>query len=668
MAETMTLQDALGWTRDVMRQWRHWTRTNWRLTLALSVLAFFTGWAWNTYAMAVGLEGSQVAPGDTTTATADGHTGNGLFWLILFTMVSAVITYAWTRGWTAFKADVAEFPRRISAAMSEHPAGAVAMLLWGSSVALVIATAISSAVAKVLALALLALAASPIGVVLNFALIRVWRGLCGIVAPKAGPRVAAMISPFMVMLGEAAGLLVDGVIDNWPIKLSLGLIAAAASLLLVRGAPRPRTAMVLVVAGAVVAAQVLRVRGAYADDGGWLECVTADGRPCADLGLAGVLAWMRSDGASHVLTMGSIGGVSAALGVLLGLGLGAAAAVAHARTGSSGADDSRRPATRIPRPRPHPEPPLPTRTPPDPSPPHPAPRPRPSPQPPPPEPPDPPPGAPTSAPSAPSPQPPPPAAPTSAPPDHETPSRPHHQAPPRPDGSGAPPWEVPPGGHHQPAGHGAEAPPRPEPLPHHQAQRHPDGKPPSWEVPAGHGADSPPHPQPQPGPDEGGTIYRSATYDTAGPAHGHLYRSASADLPADVHPIPHPPASGPPAIGRSPGIKWDDLEDFMPDVPERKEPTAPADAHQKPAEEEARPPQAREQARLPQTGEEAQAEGQARRPRAVEEGRRPQAVERVGRHRAREQEHEADAAPPATGRADPGRRYRIRPPVPPREP
>ncbi|WIM99142.1 hypothetical protein ACTOB_002783 [Actinoplanes oblitus] len=654
MAETMTLRDALGWTRDVMRQWRHWTRANWRLTVALSVLAFFTGWAWNTYAMAVGLEGSEVTPGDATTATADGHTGNGLFWLILFTMVSAVITYAWTRGWTAFKADVAEFPRRVSAAMSDHPAGAAAMLLWGLAVALVIATAISSAVAAVLALALVALAASPIGVVLNFALIRVWRGLCGIVAPKAGPRVAAMISPFMVMLGEATGLLLDGVIDNWPIKLGLGLVAAAGSVSLVRGGMRPRAAMILAMAGATVAVQALRVRGAYADDGGWLECVTADGRPCSDLGLAGVLAWMRSDGAAHVLTMASIGGVSAALGVLLGLGLGAAAAVAHARTGSDRAGNDPRP--RIPRPRPHPGPPpeahrdrpppaeahpdrlSPAEAHPDRPPtaePHPD---RPSPaqahpdRPPPAQahPDRPPPGGahpdrpphhhaplPPRQPPLPETPDPPPAAPaSSARLDREAPSRPRSGPWPRPDGSGAPPWEAPPGGHH----------PRPRP----------DGSgAPPWEVPpGGHLAGTPPHPQP--GSGEGGTIYRSATYESADPGLGHVYRSAA----AGVHPIPHPPASGPPATGRSPGVDWDDLEDFMPDAPERPEPAGPGDAHRPPADEEAQ---------------------------------RRQAGERPGRHRDHDEQRSTDSTPqpddrPARGRADPGPRYRIRPPVPPQQP
>ncbi|SNY48520.1 hypothetical protein [Paractinoplanes atraurantiacus] len=505
MAETMSFQDSVRWTRDVFTQWRHWTRAHWRLTLLLSALAFLTGWAWNTYAMAVGLEGSE-GEGTKTITTADGHSLNALFWVILFTFVSGVITYAWTRGWTAFRADVAVLPRRFAEAMTQSRPGAFAMLLWGMAVALVIATLISSAAAIVLSLALLALATSPVGVILNFALVRVWRGLCGILAAKARPRLDAMVNPFMVMFGESIGLLLDGLIGNWVFKFLGGIFAALVSVTLARGSRMPGFAVILAF---VVAAQTLRVRGALADDGGWTECVTSDGRPCAGLGLEGVLAWFQSDGATHVLVRSSIGAIAAALGALLGLGLGAAgasAALSRATPRPSGPGDGLWP----PRPFPSPEPPI------------------------------------------------------TPPPEPRHRARSQPSSPPRPQHHPQPEPFPQPDHHRQP---------EPHPLPDHHRQ--PDHDPPPEPRRPGHLT-----PQPEPsglgGPDHG-TVYRASTYDSGAADQGHVYRSASAPAPGPargVHPI-GPPDFPPPGQGghQAPagrGNPWDDLDDFLPDSPERQ--------------------------------------------------------------------------------------------------
>jgi hypothetical protein len=339
MGEAVSLSASLVWTREVLVQWRRWTRSHWLMTLALSTLAFVIGWVWNTYLMAVDLDGSQVGPGTQTTATADGHAGNGLFWLLLFSLAGGLVTYAWSRGWRNFWADMAALPRRFGEAMTSSRSGALAMLLWGVSVSLVISTVISSAVSLALGLVLLALAATPVGVILNFTLIRLWRGLCGIITPNVGARLAVMVSPFMVMVGEALGLFLDWMLGGWLIGLLLGVGCAVASVVLVRAAPPPRAAVMLIVAGAVIAWQVVRVRWAYADDGGWSECATAEGQPCAELGLGGIVAWLGSPGAGHVVARGSVGGVFAAVGAVLGVGIGGAAAglaVAAAQASASG--------------------------------------------------------------------------------------------------------------------------------------------------------------------------------------------------------------------------------------------------------------------------------------------------------------------------------------------
>ena len=335
MTESLSYRSSLNWTGQVFAQWGRWTRGHWRMTLVLSVAAFLVGWVWNTYIMAVDLGGSAVGPGTETAATAEGHTGNVVYWLLLFSLVGGLVSYGWSRGWRSFGSDIVSLPRRFGEAITRGPAAAVAMVLWGMSISLIISTLISSAVSGVLGLVLLTLAATPVGVVLNFALIRVWRGLVGVVAPNAGARLAGMLSPFMVMVGEALGLFVDWMVGAWLVGLILGIGCAVGSMLIVRGAPAPRAAALLVVGGAMVAMQAVQVRMAYADDGGWSECVSSDGSPCT--GIGGFFDWLSSPGADVVIAHGAVGGVAAAVGALLGVGLGAGMAGLAAAVGQTAA-------------------------------------------------------------------------------------------------------------------------------------------------------------------------------------------------------------------------------------------------------------------------------------------------------------------------------------------
>ena len=335
MGEVLSVSAGVEWTRAVLRQWGVWARGHLRMTLALSTLAFVIGWVMNTYLMAFVLEGSTVDPDIETAATADEHTANGLFWLLLFAFVAGLITYAWSRGWRDFRTDLTALPRLFVEAMTRGRTGALAMVLWGAAVSLVISTLISSAVSLALGLVLFALAATPVGIILNFALIRVWRGLCGVIAPVAGPQVAAMVSPFMAMLGEALGLFLDWMIGVWTISLLLGVASAVMSLLLVRGTPRPGPAAVVIVGFAVVLCELVRVRSAYADDGGWSECFTSTGEPCT--GPRGIFAWAGSDGAGYVMARAAVGGVFSSAGAAIGAGIGgAAAALAGATSGNAG--------------------------------------------------------------------------------------------------------------------------------------------------------------------------------------------------------------------------------------------------------------------------------------------------------------------------------------------
>jgi hypothetical protein len=336
MSQPLTYRSSLVWLGQVFVHWRRWIGAHWRMTLVISAVAFVFGWLWNTYIMAVDLEGSAIDPDTDTIALAEGRNGNALFWLLLFSLVGGVITYAWSRGPRMFLSDLAALPRQFGNAMSRSPAVAFAMLLWGTSISLIIATLISSAVSLALGLVLLFLAATPVGVILNFALVRVWRALYGIVAPKTDARLGLTTGPFMVMLGEALGLFIDWMFGNWVLGLVLGIACAVGSVLVVRATPSPQATMLIVFGGIVLAMQVLRMQGAYADDGGWSECVSSDGGPCT--GITGLFDWLRSPGADAVITRGAVGGLSAAVGAALGVGAaGAGAGLAAAGVGAAGA-------------------------------------------------------------------------------------------------------------------------------------------------------------------------------------------------------------------------------------------------------------------------------------------------------------------------------------------
>jgi len=296
------------------------------MTILLSVLAFVFGWMWNTYVMAVALDGSNPPGEEQTIATAQGRPFNSLFWLLFFSLVSGLITYGWQRGWRNLFGDLAVLPRRFGLAMSQNAGGALAMLLWGVSVSLIISTVISSAVSLALGLVLLTLAATPLGTVINFAVIRLWRALTGIVAPSGGMGAVLVAGPFLVMLGEAAGLLLDWLFASWLLGLILGLVAAVASVLLARGAsPSPGTAASVLI-GLFLAASALWSGRAWGDDGGWQECQTASGEPCSEMGLGGIFAWFGSEGANVVIANGAVGGLFAGIGTAIGVGVGSVAA------------------------------------------------------------------------------------------------------------------------------------------------------------------------------------------------------------------------------------------------------------------------------------------------------------------------------------------------------
>ncbi len=336
--------EAVAWTGDVLAQWRRWVRAHLGMTILLSILAFGFGWVWNTYVMAVFLDGSQPGSDDQRTiATAEGRPLNALFWMLFFGLLSGFITYGWQRGWRHVWGDLAVLPRKFGETMKRNRKGAFALLLWGVSISLIVSTVISSAVSLALGLVLLTLSATPIGTIINFVVVRLWKALAGIATPTAGVGAVLVAGPFLLMVGESLGLLLDWVFANLIIGLVLGVAAAVVSVLLARGLSGTATAVLF---GLTVGLPLLFAGRAWADDGGWNECFTSDGEPCA--GLTGVIAWFGTEGAGGVIAHGAVGGVFAGVGTAVGVGMGSVAAslaVAAAQVAASGAGTGTRSAS-----------------------------------------------------------------------------------------------------------------------------------------------------------------------------------------------------------------------------------------------------------------------------------------------------------------------------------
>lgn len=324
MNGTSTVSGGMAWTRNIMTQWRGWVRANLGITIVMSLAAFAFGWLWNTYIMAFSIDGHRA--GDTQTiSTATDRPFNTLFWLLLFALLSGLISYGWQRGWRQLGADLASLPRQFAANLSTGKTAALSMVLWGASLSLIIATLITPAVSLALGLVVLTLAATPVGVVINFAMVRLWKGLSGIVGPNEGILSAA---PFMLMAGEGFGLVLDWVFDSWLIGLIAGILFGVLSLVLGRSGT---VAAAVIIFGGTVTLSILNTRYAFADDGGWSECQFSGG--CSNF-----FDWFGYEGASTVMTTSTLGGAGAGLGTAIGAGLGSVAAtVATTAAGTAAA-------------------------------------------------------------------------------------------------------------------------------------------------------------------------------------------------------------------------------------------------------------------------------------------------------------------------------------------
>ena len=328
-------------TRALFHESWKWLRKNWIRTLVFSLLSFVIAWGWNVWIMARKLEGSVAEPGSSTTATAQGHTWNGIYWLLCTTILFGLITYGREKG---FKNLLREFftpPFTFFDNLARRPRSAIAMGCWGAALALLVGSVVSNAISGLLGLGFLLAAPTALAIVLNNVLIRGWTGVFSAMQPRLKDNAAALANPYAMMFGEAIGALIAWRASGAIVPVVLAVILIVVSFVVVAGGagkalPNPMPLILLIGAG-IVTWKVLHATPARADDGGWSECATANGDPCSSLSFfRGWWEWRKSAGADVVIRQGRVGGTFSALGCLLGCMLGGGlAAVAAAFSSSS---------------------------------------------------------------------------------------------------------------------------------------------------------------------------------------------------------------------------------------------------------------------------------------------------------------------------------------------
>src|SRR3954464_16043760 len=123
MAEFADSWTGLAPWSEVVRECVDWFKRNWWRTLIISAVSFIVAWAWNVYLMAYRLEGHRVDPGrGGTTATADGHSYNAIYWMLVTAVIFGLFTYGRERGFRNMIQELMRAPQRIYITLTRRPA------------------------------------------------------------------------------------------------------------------------------------------------------------------------------------------------------------------------------------------------------------------------------------------------------------------------------------------------------------------------------------------------------------------------------------------------------------------------------------------------------------------------------------------------------------------
>src|SRR5947207_1750038 len=242
MAEAAAAASSAGVSfMDMARAAVDWLKRNWLRALIVSAISFGVAWLWNMWLMAYRLQGHRVDSGrGSTTATADGHSYNLIYWLLVTTVVFSIISYGHERGYREMLQEVVGAPKRILRTLNDRPNITIGMFLWGMALSLIVAVVLTQAMSGILAIGLIAAAPSFVANILNNFFLRVWRIMLGNFAPQTRDDAQSATSPLVVMLGQGFGMVIAFLFGNGILKLVLAIVCVAASYVVVVVTNKPK--------------------------------------------------------------------------------------------------------------------------------------------------------------------------------------------------------------------------------------------------------------------------------------------------------------------------------------------------------------------------------------------------------------------------------------------
>jgi hypothetical protein len=280
--------------------------------LITAAIGFAIGWLINVYLMRGKYGGFNVPKGGT--ATGKGNLLHGtLFWFVLATVVTAVVSYRLKAGKGAFGRAVKEFPGKVRGFVQQDRSDAVVHLLWGFAGAMVVVLLVGPAITGIIAAGFLLFVGTAFREMAMGLLQVVWYGVLKRVAPKFANPPSPAAAAVSTMAGLAA-MLVGWVVPGRGVRFALAVAAGVGAFFL--GKQRRSTkavaaAAMLLAPLAFVTVMALVPQAARADDGGSSECGGS---------------YSNCPGTDKLMEYAAAGGAAAAAGALVGDLVGEAAA------------------------------------------------------------------------------------------------------------------------------------------------------------------------------------------------------------------------------------------------------------------------------------------------------------------------------------------------------
>ena len=284
-----------------------------------AVVGTVIGFIFNVWLLAFVYEGYEKVPPGGPAPGLNNEVVGTLFWLLISTVVFGTYGYYRAVGSARFFASLRERPAMVRSLFSGGGNAALAALLWGAMLSLLVTVVVGPAIGAVLGVGIFATAFGFIGRLITVAAMRGATAVLKVVQPSrtAAPSPAAITAG---VVGGSLAMVVGFALPNDPysgpvgLRLFLAIGCGILAFVLSRPtAPAGPVAVILIGLGGLVLYDLLHPLVVFALDGGSLEC--------GGLGVADYVL-QPCPGKETVTVLSGAGGVAAGFGAGPGLAAG----------------------------------------------------------------------------------------------------------------------------------------------------------------------------------------------------------------------------------------------------------------------------------------------------------------------------------------------------------